>query len=166
MQSMELGILGKLCTSLFFNSRGISWALGALKYLGLNTSTIATTKRLKDLIAWISLIAKWSSTRSAGMPYVIIHNARVTFWQVLCLSTPVQLLLCSKNGSWSFTHSEYAWINKWTSRTPTTKILLAKHQVLNKVVTHKLVILIDLYPPNVQMVKNRTTMLQLLFLGA
>jgi len=54
------------------NNRKISASFGALRYQSQKTSTIALTKALRLSIAVVSPIRRYSSVRSAGIPYVSI----------------------------------------------------------------------------------------------
>jgi hypothetical protein len=76
---MEPSIPGNPRAAFSSKSLAVSSALGALKYVVPKTCIMATTNLLTHLIAVLSPMAKWSSIRSAGIPYANILKAAVTF---------------------------------------------------------------------------------------
>jgi len=65
-------IIGNPHYSSIDNNRQISASFGALRYQSPKTSTIALTKALRLSIAVVSPIQRYSSVRSAGIPYASI----------------------------------------------------------------------------------------------
>ena len=81
IQSILSNIPGNPRCSPIDNNRQISASFGALRYQSPKTSTIALTKALRLSIAVVSPIRRYSSIRSARIPYTSILWAAVIFWR-------------------------------------------------------------------------------------